>query len=308
MRGHRGRGGGEPRVARTAGQAGRRRTPSRGPSQTARRTGRSALVVAGRGRSSGRAPRRDRRAAPVPREPAIERRPLRSHPRRPDGGPGASRPPGRVGRVDIRTPWLVGGAILALALLVAGVGAYLVLPSATIAVTPRPEAVGPIQVTVVADPERDAARTPPRASSRPRPSRSRSPWTTRSTRPASASSDPGDRHGPLPEPRPHQHEPDPGGQRRADRLRHPVPDRRHGHGATRRARRASRSSRPRRASRSRPSRADRMATSSRTRSSSSRAARTRSSSRSPTPRRRPAGDARSSRGSPRTTSTARSPR
>lgn len=41
-----------------------------------------------------------------------------------------------TGRGGIRTPWLIGGAILALAVLVAGVGAYLVLPSATIVVTP----------------------------------------------------------------------------------------------------------------------------------------------------------------------------
>jgi Baseplate J-like protein len=56
------------------------------------------------------------------------------------------------GRGGVRTPWLIGGAILALAILIAGVGAYLLLPSATIVVTPRPEPVGPIEVTVVADP------------------------------------------------------------------------------------------------------------------------------------------------------------
>ncbi len=56
-----------------------------------------------------------------------------------------------AGASRIRTPWLIGGAILALAILVAGVGLYLLLPSATIAVTPRPERLGPIPVTVVAD-------------------------------------------------------------------------------------------------------------------------------------------------------------
>jgi len=50
------------------------------------------------------------------------------------------------------TPWFIGGAILALALLIGGVGAYLLLPSATIVVTPRAEPVGPIRITVVADP------------------------------------------------------------------------------------------------------------------------------------------------------------
>jgi hypothetical protein len=86
----------------------------------------------------------------VPRGPTYERQPPEP-PARP--GAAAPAPTSRArGRIDIRTPWLVGGAILALAVLIAGVGAYLVLPSATIAVTPRPEGVGPIQVTVVADP------------------------------------------------------------------------------------------------------------------------------------------------------------
>jgi Baseplate J-like protein len=52
----------------------------------------------------------------------------------------------------IRTSWFVGAAILGLALLVAVVGTYLLLPSATIVVTPRPEPVGPIEARVVADP------------------------------------------------------------------------------------------------------------------------------------------------------------
>ena len=52
--------------------------------------------------------------------------------------------------------WLIGAAILGLAVLVAGVGAYLLLPSATVVVTPRPEPVGPIQLTVVADPNATA--------------------------------------------------------------------------------------------------------------------------------------------------------
>ena len=51
----------------------------------------------------------------------------------------------------VRTPWLIGGAILALALLVGAVGIYLLLPSATIAVTPKTERIGPIPLTIVAD-------------------------------------------------------------------------------------------------------------------------------------------------------------
>jgi len=60
------------------------------------------------------------------------------------------------GRGRIRTPWLIGGAILGLAILVGGVGAFVLLPSATIVVTPRPEPVGPIEITVVADPNTTA--------------------------------------------------------------------------------------------------------------------------------------------------------
>ena len=57
-----------------------------------------------------------------------------------------------VGRGTSRTPYLVGLAILALAAIVAGVGAYVLLPSATIAVTPKTERLGPLSLTVVADP------------------------------------------------------------------------------------------------------------------------------------------------------------
>lgn len=62
--------------------------------------------------------------------------------------------PGRrlAGFGGIRTPWIIGGAILALAILVGGVGAYVLLPSATIVVTPRTERIAPISMTVVADP------------------------------------------------------------------------------------------------------------------------------------------------------------
>lgn len=50
-----------------------------------------------------------------------------------------------------RAPWLIGGAILALAILVGGVGAFVLLPSATIVVTPRADRVGPNQLTIIAD-------------------------------------------------------------------------------------------------------------------------------------------------------------
>jgi hypothetical protein len=52
-----------------------------------------------------------------------------------------------------RAPIAVGLAVLALALLVGVVGAYLFLPSATIVVTPKTRTVGPISLTVTADPD-----------------------------------------------------------------------------------------------------------------------------------------------------------
>jgi hypothetical protein len=58
----------------------------------------------------------------------------------------------RVAGAGIRTPWLIGGGILVLAIVLAGIGAYILLPSASIVVTPQPEAIGPIDLTVVADP------------------------------------------------------------------------------------------------------------------------------------------------------------
>jgi len=51
-----------------------------------------------------------------------------------------------------RTPLLVGGLVVGLGALVLLVAAYLFLPSATIVVTPKEEAVGPIPMTIVADP------------------------------------------------------------------------------------------------------------------------------------------------------------
>ena len=74
----------------------------------------------------------------------------------PMDGDGATRRPqvtvtsSRGGRR--RNSIVVGLAVLALALLVGGVGAYVLLPSATIVVTPKTETLGPIQVIVTADP------------------------------------------------------------------------------------------------------------------------------------------------------------
>jgi Baseplate J-like protein len=56
-----------------------------------------------------------------------------------------------------RAPLVIGTAFVALALLVAGVGAYVLLPSASVVVTPREQSVGPQTLSVVAD---TAAREP----------------------------------------------------------------------------------------------------------------------------------------------------
>jgi hypothetical protein len=56
-----------------------------------------------------------------------------------------------------RTPVAIGLAVLALALVVGGVGAYLFLPTATAVISPRESAIGPIDLRIVADPNAAAA-------------------------------------------------------------------------------------------------------------------------------------------------------
>ena len=51
-----------------------------------------------------------------------------------------------------RAPLVAGVGLIGLAVVVLAVGAYLFLPSASIALTPRRDAIGPIQLTVSADP------------------------------------------------------------------------------------------------------------------------------------------------------------
>jgi hypothetical protein len=112
------------------------------------------------------------RADPAIATPAPTRAPERSIRETPGGAAireGAGRPTSRETRVqDVpvrggtlgagvsrgmpRTSLLVGLAAIALAVLIGGVGAYLVLPSATIVVSPREESVGPVAVTILADP------------------------------------------------------------------------------------------------------------------------------------------------------------
>jgi hypothetical protein len=56
-----------------------------------------------------------------------------------------------------RTPLVVGLAVLALALVVGGVGAYVFLPTATAVISPRENVIGPIPLRIVADPDATAA-------------------------------------------------------------------------------------------------------------------------------------------------------
>jgi hypothetical protein len=70
----------------------------------------------------------------------------------PDQETGAGRLPPLVG-LRVRTPVIVALGLVVLALIVTGVAAYLFLPSATIAVTPRRDVIAPIQLTILADPD-----------------------------------------------------------------------------------------------------------------------------------------------------------
>jgi hypothetical protein len=94
--------------------------------------------------------------APVHVEPDVPRYPRPAPPPASPAGGGTRGPFAGLtdrfaGSGGVRTPWLIGGAILALALLVGVVGLYVLLPSATIAVTPKTERIGPVQMVVVAD-------------------------------------------------------------------------------------------------------------------------------------------------------------
>lgn len=72
-------------------------------------------------------------------------------PAEPDVRPATSMPVIGSSRSIPRTPLLIGGAIVALVLLVGVVGGYVLLPSASVVVTPREQSVGPQTFSVVAD-------------------------------------------------------------------------------------------------------------------------------------------------------------
>jgi hypothetical protein len=88
----------------------------------------------------------------APTRPAIDERPW-AEPRPVSGAPAGHLRQTRPGtRPTPRMPFVIVLAALALVLLVGGVGAYVMLPSATIVVTPQAEALGRLNVTVTADP------------------------------------------------------------------------------------------------------------------------------------------------------------
>ena len=78
-------------------------------------------------------------------------RPARAAGRRVRRPTRAVHPGDRLHRSIPRQPLVIGTAFAALALLVAGVGAYVLLPSASVVVTPREQSVGPQTLSVVAD-------------------------------------------------------------------------------------------------------------------------------------------------------------
>ena len=99
------------------------------------------VPVAAVGAATLAGPPGDTIRAPVHVDSEVPRYPRPAPPTSPaDGGtrgPLAALTDRFGGSDGVRTPWLIGGAILALALLVGAIGIYLLLPSATIAVTPR---------------------------------------------------------------------------------------------------------------------------------------------------------------------------
>jgi hypothetical protein len=88
-------------------------------------------------------------AASIPAQPVP--RAAQSRTLEPAAQPGISIPVIGSGRSISRTPLLIGAGILALAVLVGAVGAYVLLPSASVVVTPHEQSVGPQTFSVVAD-------------------------------------------------------------------------------------------------------------------------------------------------------------
>ena len=94
---------------------------------------------------------RTMRATPVPSQPPAAGRTDEARVRPTSGSRPAS--VGGGGRRIPRTPFLVAAVVLGLAVVVAGVGAYLLLPSAEIVLTPREQTIGPLAFRVDASTE-----------------------------------------------------------------------------------------------------------------------------------------------------------
>jgi hypothetical protein len=96
------------------------------------------------------APARSRTPSIVPAARVVSDTPSQDRPADPLGRPTFA---GRsLSQLPLRTPFVIAAAVVALALLVGGVGAYLVLPSATVVIAPRETTIGPVALRIVADP------------------------------------------------------------------------------------------------------------------------------------------------------------
>jgi hypothetical protein len=73
----------------------------------------------------------------------------------PSTGLGASAPPRRPARGRRRFAVVAGLGVLLLAAIVAGVAAYVFLPTATVTVTPATRTIGPVDLTITVDPAAD---------------------------------------------------------------------------------------------------------------------------------------------------------
>ena len=145
---------------------------------------------------------------------------------------GASSLPG-----TLRAPLVIGVAVLALALVVGGVGAYVFLPTATAVITPRQTTIGPVPLRIVADP----AAVEPDPETRTVPAQTKTvdveaTQTFTGDRQAGRG-DQGQGHRPVPEQGLHLDQHDPAREHRQHAVRHPVPDGPSGHRPARRARR-----------------------------------------------------------------------
>jgi hypothetical protein len=119
----------------------------------------TAAVVAGAAATAAVGVDRAAAAAPVTahRVPSPAATSTRARPAETIPPPVRTAPVVRPGRPHIgRTPVIIGVAVLGLAAVIGGVGAYLLLPTATIVVTPRVETIGPLRMTVAADPAAEA--------------------------------------------------------------------------------------------------------------------------------------------------------